>query len=128
MATPKVAIIMGSDSDWPVMKQAAQMLTDFGVDYEAKVVSAHRTPDLMFKNSGGALKFMSAETYRGLFKGQGIDPQKDVITYCNSGHLASAPWFVMSQILGNSKARLYDGSLHQWTLEKRPLAGAVPLK
>lgn len=49
MATPKVAIIMGSDSDWPVMKQAAQMLTDFGVDYEAKVVSAHRTPDLMFK-------------------------------------------------------------------------------
>ena len=49
MTTPKVAIIMGSDSDWPVMKQAAQMLTDFGVDYEAKVVSAHRTPDLMFK-------------------------------------------------------------------------------
>jgi len=47
--SPKVAIIMGSDSDWPVMKQAAQMLTDFGVSYEAKVVSAHRTPDLMFQ-------------------------------------------------------------------------------
>ena len=46
---PKVAIIMGSDSDWPVMKQAAQMLADFGVAYEAKVVSAHRTPDLMFE-------------------------------------------------------------------------------
>lgn len=43
-----VAIIMGSDSDWPVMKNAAQMLADFGVPYEAKVVSAHRTPDLMF--------------------------------------------------------------------------------
>lgn len=43
-----VAIIMGSDSDWPVMKNAAQMLADFGVKYEAKVVSAHRTPDLMF--------------------------------------------------------------------------------
>jgi 5-(carboxyamino)imidazole ribonucleotide mutase len=39
---------MGSDSDWPVMKNAAQMLADFGVAYEAKVVSAHRTPDLMF--------------------------------------------------------------------------------
>lgn len=47
--SPKVAIIMGSDSDWPVMKQAAQMLTDFGLSYEAKVVSAHRTPDLMFQ-------------------------------------------------------------------------------
>ena len=40
---------MGSDSDWPVMKLAAQMLEDFGVSYEAKVVSAHRTPDLMFE-------------------------------------------------------------------------------
>lgn len=48
MSKPLVAIIMGSDSDWPVMKHAAQMLADFGVAYEAKVVSAHRTPDLMF--------------------------------------------------------------------------------
>ena len=46
---PQVAIIMGSDSDWPVMKLAAQMLEDFGVSYEAKVVPAHRTPDLMFE-------------------------------------------------------------------------------
>lgn len=45
---PLVAIIMGSDSDWPVMKNAAQMLADFGVPYSAEVVSAHRTPDLMF--------------------------------------------------------------------------------
>ncbi len=49
MNKPLVAIIMGSDSDWPVMKNAAQMLADFGVAYEAKVVSAHRTPDLMFQ-------------------------------------------------------------------------------
>ncbi|MDP3608900.1 MAG: 5-(carboxyamino)imidazole ribonucleotide mutase [Methylophilus sp.] len=48
MSKPLVAIVMGSDSDWPVMKLAAQMLADFGVSYEAKVVSAHRTPDLMF--------------------------------------------------------------------------------
>jgi 5-(carboxyamino)imidazole ribonucleotide mutase len=46
---PLVAIIMGSDSDWPVMKAAAQMLADLGIAYEAKVVSAHRTPDLMFE-------------------------------------------------------------------------------
>ncbi|MEO8417654.1 MAG: 5-(carboxyamino)imidazole ribonucleotide mutase [Methylophilaceae bacterium] len=48
---PLVAIIMGSDSDWPVMRAAAQMLADFGVEYEARVVSAHRTPDLMFEFS-----------------------------------------------------------------------------
>jgi 5-(carboxyamino)imidazole ribonucleotide mutase len=46
---PKVAIIMGSDSDWPTMKLAAQSLADFEVAYEAKVISAHRTPDLMFE-------------------------------------------------------------------------------
>src|SRR3990167_9837300 len=51
---PLVAIIMGSDSDWPVMKNAAQMLADFGVAYEARVVSAHRTPDLMFEFAEGA--------------------------------------------------------------------------
>ena len=49
MSKPLVAIIMGSDSDWPVMRNAAQMLADFGVAYEAKVVSAHRTPDLMYQ-------------------------------------------------------------------------------
>jgi len=51
---PQVAIIMGSDSDWPVMRAAAQMLADFGVEYEAKVVSAHRTPDLMFDFAANA--------------------------------------------------------------------------
>jgi len=44
----KVAIIMGSNSDWPVMKHAADTLDFFGIAYEAKVVSAHRTPNLMF--------------------------------------------------------------------------------
>ena len=45
---PQVAIVMGSNSDWPVMRMAAEMLARFGIAYEAQVVSAHRTPDLMF--------------------------------------------------------------------------------
>lgn len=53
---PLVAIIMGSDSDWPTMKNAAQILADFGVPYDAKVVSAHRTPDLMFQFAETAAK------------------------------------------------------------------------
>ena len=47
-AAPLVGIIMGSDSDWAVMQHAAQMLAGFSVPYEARVVSAHRTPDAMF--------------------------------------------------------------------------------
>ena len=43
----KVALVMGSTSDWPVMQHAAEQLDRFGVDYEARVVSAHRTPDLL---------------------------------------------------------------------------------
>ncbi|MGM0542056.1 MAG: 5-(carboxyamino)imidazole ribonucleotide mutase [Pseudomonadota bacterium] len=45
---PVVGVIMGSKSDWPTMKNAVEMLELFGVPYEVKVVSAHRTPDLMF--------------------------------------------------------------------------------
>ena len=45
---PKVAIIMGSKSDWETMKKAADVLDLFGMLYEKKVISAHRTPDLMF--------------------------------------------------------------------------------
>ena len=51
-----VAIIMGSDSDWPIMKHAAEVLDDFNISYEAQVVSAHRTPDLMFKFAEDAEK------------------------------------------------------------------------
>ena len=52
----QVGIIMGSNSDWPVMQQAAQFLKEFGVEYEARVVSAHRTPDLMFEYAETARK------------------------------------------------------------------------
>ena len=44
-----VGIVMGSDSDWPTMQAAAVILKDFGVAFEARVVSAHRTPDLLFE-------------------------------------------------------------------------------
>ena len=53
-AKPVVGIIMGSNSDWPTMKAAAKMLEDFGVAFEAKVVSAHRTPAPMFEYAEAA--------------------------------------------------------------------------
>jgi len=56
---PLVGIVMGSDSDWPVMKACAETLKGFGVPYEAKVLSAHRTPD-------AALDYASMADDRGL--------------------------------------------------------------
>ena len=46
---PKIGVIMGSSSDWETMKHACDVLDELGVAYEKKVVSAHRTPDLMFE-------------------------------------------------------------------------------
>jgi 5-(carboxyamino)imidazole ribonucleotide mutase len=47
MSAPVVAVVMGSDSDWPVMQYAVEYLERFGIKYQAKIVSAHRTPDLL---------------------------------------------------------------------------------
>ncbi len=46
---PLVGVVMGSDSDWPTMQAAAVILKEFGIPFEARVVSAHRTPDLLFE-------------------------------------------------------------------------------
>jgi 5-(carboxyamino)imidazole ribonucleotide mutase len=64
---PLVAIIMGSDSDWPIMKAAAQMLADFDIAYSAQVVSAHRTPDLMFSFAESA----ASKGYQVIIAGAG---------------------------------------------------------
>lgn len=52
----KVAIIMGSDSDWPVMQDAASILKEFGIEHESKVVSAHRTPEDMMQFAKSAIE------------------------------------------------------------------------
>lgn len=51
-----VAIVMGSDSDWPIMEEAAKVLDSIGVEYEASVMSAHRTPEEMLEFAKGAEK------------------------------------------------------------------------
>ncbi len=54
--SPKVSIVMGSDSDLPIMRQAADILHDLGVDFEISIVSAHRTPDRMMEYAKEAHK------------------------------------------------------------------------
>lgn len=64
---PRVAIIMGSRSDWPVMKKAAEALDGLGVTYEARVVSAHRTPERMVEFAKSA----KAEGFQVIIAGAG---------------------------------------------------------
>jgi 5-(carboxyamino)imidazole ribonucleotide mutase len=54
MATPQVGVVMGSSSDWEVMQHTARRLGEFGVRFETRIVSAHRTPDLLFEYAGSA--------------------------------------------------------------------------
>ncbi len=66
-AAPLVSIIMGSASDWEVMQQVARQLQDFGVSYDARVISAHRSPDLLFDY----IKDISSQGVRCFIAGAG---------------------------------------------------------
>ena len=59
MSDPLIGVVMGSQSDWPTMKEAAEILSALGVPFEARIISAHRTPDRMFA-------YAEAATGRGL--------------------------------------------------------------
>ncbi len=67
MGKPLVSIVMGSANDWEIMQQAAQHLKDFGVGYDARVISAHRSPDLLFDY----IKEMSAQGAQCFIAGAG---------------------------------------------------------
>ena len=67
MGKPLVSIVMGSINDWDVMKQSAQQLKDFGVPYDARVISAHRAPDMLFEY----IKEMSAQGVQCFIAGAG---------------------------------------------------------
>lgn len=62
-----IAIIMGSQSDWPTMKHAADVLDDLGLEYDARIVSAHRTPDRMYDFAKGA----KSEGFKVIIAGAG---------------------------------------------------------
>ena len=67
MANPPIAIIMGSQSDWPTMIRAAEALDKLGVAYDARIVSAHRTPDRLVEFAKGA----AAEGFKVVIAGAG---------------------------------------------------------
>ncbi len=80
-------------------------------------------PDVRTVSKDGDMQFFSPDEYTAIFKHLDIDPQKASITYCNTGHLAAGAWFILSEVMKNPDTRLYDGSMYEWTTEKRPVVG-----
>jgi len=72
-------------------------------------------PGSWMTKSGGNL-FRNKQQLNKLFQFAGAPITGDVITFCNTGHWASVGWFVGSELMGNTKTRLYDGSMAQWTI------------
>lgn len=72
---------------------------------------------------GPAQHFMGEKQYTAIYKQQGIDASKPTIAYCNTGHYASGAWFVASEIMGQKGARMYAGSMNEWTNLKNPVVG-----
>ena len=81
---------------------------------------ARNYPNELITKPSLPARFISSGDTKALMDKLGIDTSAKSITYCNSGHLASGSWFLMSEVLGNKDVKLYDGSMHEWTLEKRP--------
>lgn len=78
-------------------------------------------PNELLTSAGAAPYFTDSEALKNMATELDIDTGENIITYCNSGQLASASWFVLSELMGNKNVKLYDGSMHQWALEKRPV-------
>lgn len=84
------------------------------------VPSAKIFPVELMTTTSAPVKFLAEGDLHELANAFNTSAEDAVITYCNSGHMASGSWFVMHELLGNQHAQLYDGSMNQWNAEKRP--------
>jgi thiosulfate/3-mercaptopyruvate sulfurtransferase len=128
------SILASSDDAAKAVKDANVQLIDarplsqyFGTFHKKSYVydnghipTAKPIPVELLTNVKSPSTFTKTDDLKKLAAELGVDTGKPAITYCNSGHLASGQWFVMSELMGNKNTKLYDGSMHQWTLEKRP--------
>lgn len=126
-------VAAASESGKSQLLDARQPAQYFGLTKRPDVVTfghiagaKELAPELLAESKNGALYFWKKDTYDALMAANDLNINGPTIAYCNTGHLAAGGWFVMSELVGNKSAKLYDGSLHLWTLEGRPLTG-VPI-
>jgi thiosulfate/3-mercaptopyruvate sulfurtransferase len=87
---------------------------------DGHIPGAKSFPNELLTQPSTPAKFNATSQLKSMVEQMGLKADEKTITYCNSGHLATGSWFVMSELLGNKQTKVYDGSMHQWTLEKRP--------
>jgi thiosulfate/3-mercaptopyruvate sulfurtransferase len=77
---------------------------------------------LLSNDLGPAAYLFDKDTLQQNLSLMGADPNTSTTVYCNTGLMASVAWFVLSELMGNSSVRLYDGSMQEWSLSKMPIA------
>jgi thiosulfate/3-mercaptopyruvate sulfurtransferase len=128
------AILATTSEVSAAVKEGSSQLVDnrsvsqyFGTEKKSYVYAkghipgARMFPNELMNSAGAPAKFLPKEDLDKLVRAMDINRDAGTITYCNSGHLASGGWFIMSELLGNKNASLYDGSMHEWTLNKQPV-------
>jgi thiosulfate/3-mercaptopyruvate sulfurtransferase len=85
------------------------------------IPNARIFPNELLTSAGAPAYFADTEELQQLAEELAINTRENIITYCNSGQFASGSWFVFHELMGNLNVKLYDGSMHQWALEKRPV-------
>ncbi len=89
------------------------------------IPGARNFPTELIFTSGVPTKLVSKQQAQQLATALEIKSDGNQIAYCNTGNMASGGWFFFSEVLGYKNTQLYDGSMHQWTLEKRPTVTMV---
>ncbi len=87
------------------------------VSARGHIPTAQEFPLHMMVNPGSPATFTASSMLLDAIRAMGIDPYGDIIIYCNSGHEGSALWFFLHDVVGNPNVSLYDGSMHEWTLD-----------
>lgn len=118
------AALQRGDAQLVDTRSVSQYLGTWNKSYvydKGHIPGAKVFPNELLTGPAAPARFLPSAQLKALLGELGVRNQGPAITYCNSGHLASGSWFVMSELLGNKDVQLYDGSTHQWTLEKRPV-------
>lgn len=89
------------------------------------IPGAKTFPNELITSSSIPSRFPAVEELNKLYQAMSLRQDAPSIAYCNSGHLASGGWFIQHELMGNKNVKLYDGSMHEWTLEKRPVKAMV---
>ena len=100
----------------------ARNIASVDPQWHGHIPGAKNVPlSLLSNDVGPAAYLFDTDTLQKSLALMGADPNRPTTVYCNSGVMASVGWFVLSELMGNTNVRLYDGSMQEWSLKKMPI-------